>query len=115
MSRQRKMCESLVPDIPQRRAAAPNSTGLRALPGCSRSRAVYTTAEIRSGNILTSDWKETRLPLFGGFSSLFSCRDIDQAPVFMEKGTSLEAGAFAGAQIQHREDWVMGTKRWTEE
>ena len=35
--------------------------------------------------------------------------------MFMEKGTSLEAGAFAGAQIQHREDWVMGTKRWTEE
>lgn len=34
--------------------------------GGSSSLAVYITVEITSGNILISDWKNTRLPLFGG-------------------------------------------------
>lgn len=65
----------------------PEQHGVSAVLGSSYSLAVYTAAEIRSGNILIRDWKNTRLPLLGGFSFLFSCLDIDQASMFMEKGT----------------------------
>lgn len=54
---------SVKPDIPQRWVAAQNSR----CQGPFRGTVItgcFTTGEIRSGDILTSDWKETRLPHF---------------------------------------------------